>query len=196
MMSTIKIMRLLSTVVDIVWIFPFLRQRHSRFRNYFFLICVAAVVSDLMELFHFRLNFVDYFYLLISGLTLIAVWKGGTFKKKYIQYILVLFVTAIAFAFRKGELAFVIFLILHVCIILIFLSNFVMESLSSKSINLFLIFIMLYELSLVSKIFMSLIYSVPSLYYYFFTTIFEIMLGILFCFIVESNPWLHIKLKA
>ena len=188
-------LRYLAYISDIVWVLPAFRQFSGRYKNYFIIVGLAGIISNTLQFIPHFMVYVNYTGLFMSALLVATAWgRDNSSQKKYVQYALLIVVSIIFMLFREKQMNALGMLFLHLLVMLIFLSNVVLETVSTKSVNLFLFMMVLYELSIVVRFFMAITSTVPSIYYYHFSIIFEMLVGLFFSIFVEENPKFHIKL--
>jgi len=179
---------------DFIWIFPAFRQLHERNRVFFGAYAISGIIQILCFMFH---N--PYFALYTVFLTLPFV--AFSFEEFHLlssfRFVAISF-SSIVLILVKSTLpdyyCFSLLLIFLLIILIIFLRRFIIDVTKSFAINIFCLFIILYQLSALIRFFMVLSNTRAGTYYYFFSAVFETLLGVFFAIFKESDKRLFIKL--
>jgi hypothetical protein len=189
--------RLIGHISAFIWLLPGIRQIKSRYRYYFLIVSATALLSLGLVWMKPYFRFMNYLFIAGSFLLLMSVLgETATRFKKIIPFVLALIIIMAFTTNPNRQLEVLLLLLLHAMVLLALLRTLLMESLSKMSINLFLLFMILYELSLVIKFFMGITSTVPSIFYYKLSTGFEIFMAIVFIIFNDAHPWLQIRIRT
>lgn len=173
-----------------VWLFPPIRQFKSSFFYFFLVLALGDPIS--VPLIYYRLIPPSVFHLAISAASFFSLPK----LNRHLKRVYIIPVLAIIFAFSvllpKVDLILLIG-ILHLFILFAILQYTINHLNITGRIQFFHLLLITYEVSILLK-FINKIFAVNSgMAEFYFTTGFQIILGILFCFIKEENPKLSLR---
>ena len=185
---------MISILSLVIWtIIPFRQWKQNYFKYFTILAMVDIVTNVLRKFFNSNTNSV---YTIIS-LLLVYSLVGNKFIKKY-KYILTtcLGLTIYLSIYTLNNINnLVLFSILHFIIIAILLKYFITKIVRTNILNIFTLILLLYEISVVTKI-VNLITGFADAYTYFYlTTAFEILIGIFFIIFKEDDPRIVFKIR-
>jgi|GEM_PF-1383194 len=187
-----NILKILSIVSVIVWLFPPIKQYKTQY-FYFFLIPAVFQLSQLFLYLLFNLStnhfYPTYFFLLISALLQ---------KKERIIFIVVALACAIIFpaVHFSREVLYSISAILSIIVFLMVLYSAVSLIVKTQSINLFLILLIAY-LSIDLPKLVDLALNIKSgLIYYYVGTVAQCLFAVAFCFINIDTKNFRLPLKS
>ncbi|MCU7491508.1 MAG: hypothetical protein ACM3UR_09010 [Bacteroidota bacterium] len=186
------IAKLITYLSVIIWIFPPLRQFRGRFFYYFLILGLSDPVT--MALGYFNLEWsIPLFILFSAGLFLSLPQQNRYLRLLYLIPAFILYIAAISFL-RASDLIILIGII-HLMIVFVLFKYTVSYVYKNGMIQVFHLLLLTYETSMMLK-FINVIFEWNSgIVYFNFITGFQIILGILFCFIREDNPRLALKFR-
>jgi hypothetical protein len=161
----------------------------------FFLALISGDIATIIARMAFHSN-TNIFYVVFGLLCLISLQEKNISRwSKFL--ILVLCVISLSLEFHglpyKQEFALISFL--NFLLFLKFLKNFILMLVKGWVINFFLICLIFYELTAITK-FLNLITGFTTAAAYFIaTTSFEVLIGLFFCVFREDSPGLLVKLE-
>jgi hypothetical protein len=175
------------------WIFPAARQYKTNLFWYF----LVYAFSDPIQLIVFTLSKFIYgkLYIFITFLLLLTVLFPFE-NKKSIRIMTTVILSLVLFAFFSTKIfttSLTIFI--HVIITYFFIRRTFMFAAINGKVNIFHLFLLLEEISIILKLSAMLISLNPGLIYSIATGAFEILIAIFFTLYREDNPKLHIDLR-
>jgi hypothetical protein len=196
-MNTIFIVFYITSLI--VWIIVPIRQ----IKGTFFLFFLALIGGDIVTIiarfvFHSKTNI---FYVISGLLCLISIQDKNISK---LSKILLLSLCLISLALELYDIEFKqeffkqqfsIMNFVDFLIFLKFLKIFIFKLVNEKSINFFLICLIFYQLTAVTKILNFIGGAANASEYFIITTFFEIFIGLFFCIFKDDDPRIMIKLK-
>ena len=187
--------RILLLVCSFLWIFPAVTQYKTPYFKFFLILAVCTIVSIVL-IFSHQLTLALYFYLPASFcLPFTLLQKKTIIKLKYFFILLggILLYTLLDHAHYKHEFELMMFLDSITLVIL--LSTFVMDAITQRSLNIFLLVLVLYALSLIIRSFYAIVGTPLAIYNFFVSDVFELLVCLFFIFFKESSPSLRIKIR-
>jgi len=183
----------LHVISIIIWLLVPLRQWRGKF-FYFFLI--LGLLDILVSLFYDFLGIEQFNLYILSSYLLIVSLQTKYFIKKY-RYLLILlfglaFIAATPYQLIENQ---IILLTLHIIILVRILYLFIYDVGNFSRVNLFYVFLLLYEISVISKFLNLFLNLVDGATYFHFTTIFELFIGLFFIVFRYDNPRIVFQLK-
>ncbi|MDR3627517.1 MAG: hypothetical protein P4L45_11820 [Ignavibacteriaceae bacterium] len=143
-------------------------------------------------IFHSRTNI---FYVIFGVLCVIAVqWKGAAKLYKFLLAGLLITSLVLEFYGLNYKQEYFLINLPDFLLLFIFLKNFILKLVNDREIDVFLIFLTFYELTLITKSYDLITSLMSGTTYFFITTLFEIFFGVFFCIYKESDVRLKIKL--
>jgi len=177
----------------IAWVFPPFRQYKSPFFVYFLLLAVADPFYLL--LYECKLSFVP-FKIIFHTLFLLSLIDFKDIKKILYVIIPVTVISFLSYKFMVRNEITIIFAVIHTGIIFILLQRLSKRIvLPDIEFNVFLMLLIFYESTLVTKFFISVVNIQKGMYYLYFTSAFEIFFAAAFSFIREDNKTFVIRIK-
>ena len=178
----------------IIWLIIPFRQLGNKYFYYFLFL---AIMDPISIFFRWILNSpTNYFYIPLSFLALISLLGTNTLKKyRILIIILILIVFIMNFSYIISIRFFLFMSITHLLILFYFLKDFIVGFFKSKIFDIFLMLLIFYELTIVTKN-LNLISGFADAHFYFFiTSILEILIGLFFCFFKTDNPRFILQFK-
>ena len=187
-------LEILYYITILIWLFPPIMQYGEKY-FYFFLLLAFSDLSVLALHKLFQINS-SYIHLLVIYFAYLSVLSKETLKKyKYLLLFLVLIILFCFFIINKISINYFIFIIINFLIFLRILLTFITEIELEKTVKIFLIIFLLYELTVILK-FINIITGFTNAYFYFFvTTVFEIFFGLFFSIFKEGDTRVVLKLE-
>lgn len=184
------IARLIIYLSTFVWIFPPLRQFRGRFFYYFLIIALTDPAA--VALHYLRLGWsMPLFVLFSAGLLLSLPQQKRYLKLPYLIPALILYIASVYFL-QVSDLIILIGII-HIMIVYVLFKYTVNYVYRNGKVQLFHLLLLTYEISMLLK-FINLIFELHAgIINYNFISGFQIILGILFCFIKEESPKLSFR---
>lgn len=186
--------RLIATLSIIVWLFPPIRQFKGKF---FFYFLILALLDPLLELIHLFIHLNPIEFYSIGNLLLIISLLSFSKLQKYMGYLILITIITTWLSFSLGIREVIMIIILEHLVILIFLLRVTLLDINdNRHINLFYIILDFYILSIIFKFFGTLIDLRFSLFYFYITSAFEILIGTFFILYNEKNsPKVKLRFK-
>lgn len=179
---------LIYTSIMLIWLVPPFTQLKERFFFYFLFVALGDFISFIFYWF-FKIHLPMSFFSSFSTLALISIVITRKDFKKYSIIIFLIFIIIFCqhFLFKNNNLDISILVIVHTLILAKFLFEFVMESTNRNNVNIFLLVLLLYEATVISK-FLNLLTNFADAYFYFIiTSLFEFFIGLFFCIFKEKD---------
>lgn len=191
-LTFMRIQIIISIISTIVWLIPPFRQYGTRFFYYFLFLGLADLVRPLL-FFVFKANpilvFPFFVFLLLASLV-----KNKKLKITLTILSLVSIIVISHFQIHSMAVnAFTCFL--HLMIVFVFVSLLVDHLNETRSINLFLSLLIVYEFNTVLKYIFILTGNAQGIVSYFLATFTQIFLGIIFSFITFNTKNFQILAK-
>jgi len=179
-----------------IWLLPPVRQYKTKFFYFFLLLGLAdALPWMVIRVFYFKIL---SYYLVVSCLLLFSLFDKETLKQKFLLVIL-LFITVIviAYGFTNPGYHRLLFFVLHGLILLRITHLMGLELLRTRSLNLFFVVLVFYELLTLAKFFEILVKvaDLSVLTNFYIVTGVQIAIGIFFTIFREDNRRLRVKLE-
>lgn len=176
----------------LIWFIPPIRQYRT---DYFYFFLILAVTDVFSLLFNYIIN-IDQFlaFNLFSYFAVITLQK----KEFIVRYLSMLILTAlviISITIALPSSNNFTFIIIHTVLLYIFLRRFIHNFYFMNMVNIFLLGLIFYEFTVITK-FMNLITGFTNAYYYYvITSVFQIIFGLFFSVFREGDTRLIFKLK-
>ena len=175
----------------IVWaIIPF-----RQYKNKYFIYFLTWVCADLFALaarfiFHSGTN---VFFAPLSFLALVSLLNFET-TKKYLWAVIILFILSIMLSLKDNLWVMTVILI-HLFILGFFLKDIIVSLNKNYIINIFVLLLAFYEITVVAKNINYLTGFTNDYYYYIITNIFEIIFGLFFIIFKADDGRLILRFK-
>ncbi len=161
---------------------------------FFFLILGLTDVTNFLLIYSFKAVFF-YPYILTSFLLIISL-QNRDLVNRFKYYIVAISVCIIYFGGEHSPpFSEVILLSLHIIILIRILYLFVIDVGNNLRLNLFYVFLLFYEITVISKFLNILFNIVDGAMYFNITTAFEIFIGLFFLFFRYDNSRIVFQLK-
>ena len=175
------------------WIFPAIRQYKTELFCYFFILAVEDPLTMSLSLAKI---FAPYNSYMIGAFILILALFWNYRKNRYTKVILAVFFLLICTAIGASmKIHYGILILFHLTILLFFLRRSIYFIAESGKANLFHLFLLLYETTIMLKMLVMLTEANAGLAFFHITTIFEILIAIFFSIFKENDSRLFINLK-
>ena len=189
------ILVLFGNLENLLWVFPAFRQLKGRYNIYFILLAFEGLISSFIRVYHIT-NLINYLQVGTSFLLpLCLLDRNRKSAFDYLYIITAILIMALIVPEHKIAMLVITLIVLHLFIFTVFLKDFVWETVTNKSFNIYIIALITYELSVLVRLFYAANGTSMGLYYYLVLTILEIFIGIFFTIFRENNPKLHIQVK-
>lgn len=181
------------TVLNILWAYPAYKQRKGRFAFYFFAVGAAALISQVL-LFLDLLQYSVFFYLILSFLAMVLLLKHQAASRVQFLFLLIAVIIAVfLYSYPGMTLINYLFFSFHLIIFTRLLKLVITESIVEGVFNLFVVILMIYELTLVLRSIYNLSNTAPSFLYNTISLSIELAMGLFFCFYTENNKLLTVS---
>jgi hypothetical protein len=180
-MNTILFIIYINTLV---WLLVPIKQYNTRF----FLFFLVLGLFDPVFISSYYIFKLDISILYLIGTVLLLYFALLDFRKiNRLILSLVFLIISTLVAFHYKEKIALVELVIHLIIFFNFLKIILKEYSTSRRVLVFSVFLITYEISLVVKFFMSISQVDLGVFYFHFTSIIQVALGLLFLFINEKN---------
>ncbi len=175
---------------QLIWLFPPIKQHKSRYLIYFILIPPIEATAVIHHYFHVNFLLLQN---LLSIISLLSILEKNFVKRVWpVLLLILLFFSGFFLSSINDEL---IFILIHSLILGIFIKQLTLRLFNSKVINLFILILVFYEITVVTKSFNLITEFTGAHFYYLITSIFEFFIGMYFCIFKEDSPNTTITLK-
>lgn len=185
---------IITIISQIVWLFPVLKQYKGRYGYYFFVLAASDPVGSIFLKMHLLLP--HAFHLFFSVAMLFAVQAAVSERK--IKWELLL-PSLIASLFLGASLPKVpdrlITVAIQAVIFFYLIRRTVIFAGEYRYVSFFQVILLTYQASLIFKLINLVLLFQKGSVFFFFTTAFEIILGILFCIFTEEDTRFALKLS-
>lgn len=179
-----ELLRYIGYLSLIVWVLVPARQFKTRLFLYFLVLSLLDLMAFVM-LFVFKVNF-ELIYLVGTSLLLYPLLTN--LKNIYRFGVVSILVAAAFIIFYYSNINPILFQMgIHLAILIYFLKVLILYYGLNRKVLLFHFFLLAYEFSLLLKFFVYWHELNLGLFYFYLTTIFQIVIGIFFLFINEKN---------
>lgn len=187
--------RILLLVCSFFWIFPAITQYKTPYFKFFLVLAVCTIVTIILIFLH-QATLALYFYLPASFcLPFTLLQKKTIMKLKYFFIFLCAILLCILFCRTQYAYEFELMMFLDSITLVILLSTFVMDAITQRSLNIFLLVLVLYALSLIIRSFYAIVGTPLAISYFYLADVFELLVCLFFIFFKESSPSLRIKIR-
>ncbi len=188
---------LIVTVSVLVWLVPPFRHYNRRLFVFFIILALSDPFS-LSLLFVFKME-TNSFYLFPSLLSLIALFDVETLKKKKAWLFLPLIIAVSVVSAYKTNSAYERFLFLTVHFFIVLRIGYLLaqDLLQTRSISIFYLVLIFYELLILTKFFNILIKvaDLTAMTNFYVTTSVQILIGLFFIFYTENDNRIRIRVE-
>lgn len=174
----------------LVWIFPPLKQFRGRFFYYFLILALADPITIALRYFH--IEFSLPLYVLVSAGLLISLPRNQI-KFSYLVPVVVL--PLILVCFLPSADLMILIGVIHLLILFVLFKYAINYIFINGKLQIFHLLLVAYETTMMLK-FIKIIFELNTgKVDFYFITGFQVILGILFCFIREESPRLALKFR-
>ncbi|MCX6169107.1 MAG: hypothetical protein NTX65_07205 [Ignavibacteriales bacterium] len=174
------------------WIFPAVKQFKTNLFLYFLIYAMMDPITIIIisNIKHTRIELLFTFLLMLS-----VLWS---FKyKKSIRILIAVVLSLVLYSYFSDRIFYLTLTIsIHTIIVYFFIKRTFSFTANCGKVNIFHLFLLLEEISIILKISASLISVETGPVYSYTTTAFEILIAIFFTLYREDNPKLHIDLRS
>lgn len=178
---------------DIVWLFPVLRQRKTK---YFYLFLMYALTGPLGYLTYFLITPNMYFVTItLSYITFLSIFEFALLKGQWIYFLGIYCLFVVAYVnFTNWQYQSIILAVLWIATILMLSHHFIISLLELK-FNSFVLLLISYLFLQVLQVFLIVAFEYKYISnYMYFTDLFEILVGIFFIIFRADDDRLFIRL--
>lgn len=164
----------------IVWLLPPIRQRGTKYFWFFLILALSDPLFELMKLVSITKS-PDILYLFVPIACFLAL-LGKIVIKKYFYLVLLLISLPVVYVWKlhSEQYFFLLFNIALMLLLFKFIFDFITELQKNREVNVFLIILMFYIISILTKIDSVITGFAGNYNYYFITNILDILLGLFF----------------
>ena len=181
------------TLTVLFWIFPAIRQYKTELFWYFFVLAISDPIAIALGLL-FSMGADLAHLILCFPLLLSLYWLHH--KNVYVKAMLSIFLLLILIVFGSSkDLHYTVIALVHIPILFYFLRRTVYFISQNSKLNLFHIFLLLYDLSIILKVVLIVTDINTGVTFFYVTTLFEILIALFFSIYKEDDKRLLINLK-
>jgi hypothetical protein len=171
------------------------RQLRQKYFSYFFILIAGGLLTDISrQYFH---DYTNSIYVISALLRVVFLQDKNFLKtKKIFILILIIIVCDIEFIGLYYKQEFFLICIFHFLLFFKFIQTFIIQLVKGKVINLFLLCLFFYELTLITKFFVLIVDWKTGNIYLVLTTIFEMLFAIFFCIFKQDSRKILIKINT
>jgi len=189
-----SIASILVYISSFLWILPVLRQYRE---NYFYFFLVLALADPVNIISVFVLNiFPNYFIHAIAGLLLFYSISFKVEDLLHYWYANIIFIILFLIALFLIENLLFIILFLHFLILIKFIKIAIVKLHQTGELNWFFLVLILYEISVVTKVLIFISATETGNIYFYLTLVFQYLIAIFFAIFREGSSLLRIRLRA
>ena len=180
---------------SIFWIFAAIRQYKSELFWYFFVLAISdPIVFSLWLWLHKFIGPGHVYPILLFFLLLSLYWSDR--KNWHVRMMLLALILIHIITFSSSEKVHnVVMILFHLPILSIFLKRSIYFIAENGKANLFHLFLLLYETTIILKMLVMLTEANSSLVLFYVTSLFEILIAVFFSIFKENDSRLFINLK-
>lgn len=189
-----RILFYIDTFSIILWIIiPFIQFKKKYFFYFFILAFMDIATLFLRLVLHSSSN---YFYFPFSFLLFFSI-QDLLFIKKYQKIIIILFILICFMNFNNfiENRTFFLISLVHFVILIKLLKDFIISFVKYNLFNIFILSLIFYEITLLTKFLNLLIGFSNADIYFIITSLFETFIGLFFCIFKSDNPRLLLQFK-
>ncbi|MGE5496681.1 MAG: hypothetical protein ACM3Q2_01310 [Syntrophothermus sp.] len=175
-----------------IWVFPPLKQFRGRFFYYFLILGIADPAA--MAMHYLKIDLALHLYVISSAGMLLCLPRTNKYLRPsyWIPIIILLFILVCILPVMD---LMIIIGIIHILILFALLKYAVNYIFINGKVQLFHLLLITYETSIMLKFINTIFAWGTGKIEFFFITGFQILLGIMFCFIKEESPRLALKFR-
>lgn len=178
----------------IIWLFPAIRQRNSRFFYYFFLLAIADSVS--LVIYEFLKIYPSYIFIVVTSLQIVVLQNIKVIKLPSVFVAISLFLSGLLLWLFPNKSNYSM-MFLESILLIQFIRLLIIEFFQKEEFNIFLILLVFYETSVVLNMIVLFIEDgIAGLYLHEITVVFQFLIALFFSIFREENPRLQIKLNG
>lgn len=187
-----KLFFIIGYISTIVWSLPPFRQYKGKFFNYFFIMAISDPVGSFLVKLGYRNSFSVYAVVAAAALLSVIALKRNIKRFPAVSFILFTLTAGIFMPLTEVQLMTAATLLV---LIYFFISYMIIFVGKYGRVSLFHLIFLIYNLSLVFKLVNIALEIHKGQVYFYCTTIFDIILGMFFCFFREEDEHFALKLK-
>lgn len=189
-MNVIQIIKYTSSVI---WALPPFRQYKGNFFYYFLFVALSDPIVVLLRS-HLRMVPSNIYFVITFFAALVSIISINKKIKWQLVIPVLIAVLTLGLSIPNWDIAYIVCIIL-VLILYYSIRHTIVYSGKNRCVSLFHFLFLIYNASLLFKLVNAMMDPIKGATYYFSTTIFEIMLGILFCIFREEDKRFALKLS-
>lgn len=171
----------------ILWLLPPIRHNKGSFFLFFLILALLDPVSYIYAKFFQSSNL--WIYILFYFLLIVSVVSKEVLVRYKYSFILITVLLLLSFIYNlPPNYYFIIIVLEHLTLLLIFIKNLITTFANDRKINLFYLMLVIYELLSIFKFFNLLIGFADAIAFFIITSIFQIAFGLFFSIFREDNP--------
>lgn len=187
---------LIAEIQTFIWLLPPLRQYRSRFFWFFLNLALSdAIVALAFDVLDIKF-YPQYLYTVMASLLFLAVLYHSVRFSLYVPVITTVVLSGILyiFGFLIHYLEYIC-IIIHLMIIYLLVKETIISLSQTRSLNIFLLVLSLYEFSIAIKWYQFAMRTRTGFVFFYITTVFEILLAIFFTVFRPDSPSMIIKFR-
>ncbi|MGE5363211.1 MAG: hypothetical protein ACM3SM_03705 [Bacteroidota bacterium] len=184
----------IAEIQTFIWLLPPLRQYRSRFFWFFLNLALSdAIVALAFDVFDIKF-YPQYLYTVFAPLLFFAVLYHSVRFSLYVPVITTVVLSGILYIFGSliSYLEYIC-IIIHLMIIYLLVKETIISLSQTRSFNVFILVLSLYELSQALKWYQFAMRTRTGFVFFYITTVFEILLAIFFTVFRPDSPSMTIK---
>lgn len=186
----------IAEIQTFIWLLPPLRQYRSRFFWFFLNLALSdAIVALAFDVFDIKF-YPQYLYTVFAPLLFFAVLYHSVRFSLYVPVITTVVLSGILYIFGSliSYLEYIC-IIIHLMIIYLLVKETIISLSQTRSFNVFILVLSLYELSQALKWYQFAMRTRTGFVFFYITTVFEILLAIFFTVFRPDSPSMTIKFE-
>ena len=183
------------TVSILIWLLVPIRQFSSKYFYFFLIIGVTDLIVRLNRYFDLSMN--NSLYVLMAFLLIVSLLSANKRNKILPYYVVTIFIIFLALYFNSYfMLEFYVLIILNLFILVQVFLHFFNHTLEKNEIKLFYLVFLLYQIITVAKLFNIITTTFGGFFYFIISTVFQIVIGLFFCFVNVNKPEFSFKFSS
>lgn len=185
---------LIAEIQTFIWLLPPLRQYRSRFFWFFLNLALSdAIIALAFDVFDIKF-YPQYLYTVMAPLLFFAILYHSVKFSLFVPLISTIVLSAILYSFDYLVHYLEFFsIIIHLMIIYLLVKEIIISLSQTRSLNIFLLVLSLYEFSIAIKWYQFAMRTRTGFVFFYITTVFEILLAIFFTVFRPESPSMIIK---
>lgn len=191
-----KLLVVLLTAENIIWLLPIIRQRTGRYSYFFGYLTISGLVELIVQFTHTTkyINLVAVFFLVLITSCLYIPQQQRKLRISFALLAAVL--TILVLQFHSRQVEEVVAMIFCTIIAGLFLRRLIVETIVSYSFSIFTAVLLIYIMSMTIRLFFAITRTNIGTTYFVFSLALEALCGLFFIVFNENNPRLHWEIKS